>query len=122
MAGSVGHWNPLVVARSLAGSGDHKRCLAAPGLTEGFLIPSVERGSQLVGDGSLEISSVEDIVGVGGTTRRDWVLQVLPKGLGGEVSRAALEGHAERREVFEVKSVQSWNDPAWAHSIYIPGP
>lgn len=122
MAGSVGHWNPLVVARSLAGTGDHKRCPAAPGLTEGFLTPSVVRGSQLVGDGSLEVSGVEDIVGVGGTTRRDWVLQVAPKGLGGEVSRAALAGHAERREVFEEASVQSCNDPAWTHSIYIPRP
>lgn len=122
MAGSVGHWNPLVAARPLAGTGSHKRCPAAPGLTEGFLTPTVERGVQLVGDGSLEVSGVEDIVGVGGTTRRDWVLQVAPKGLGGEVSRAALAGHAEKREVFEEKNVQSLNDPAWTHSIYIPRP
>lgn len=108
-----------MVAGPLAGSGDHIGCVAGGGLTEGFLTPTVERGAQLVGDGSLEVSAVEDIVGVGGTTRRDPVLQVAPKGLG-EVSRAAVAGHVERREVFAEEDAQSLNDPAWTYGIYIP--
>lgn len=84
-----------MVARPLAGSGDHIGCLEAGGLTEGFLTPTVDRGAQLVGDGSLEVSAVEDIVGVGG---RDRVLQLAPKGQGGEVSGAAVAGHVERGE------------------------
>lgn len=87
-----------MVARPLAGSGYHIGCLAAGGLTEGFLTPTVERGAQLVGDGSLEVSAVEDIVGVGGTTRRGWVLQLAPKRQGREVSRAAVAGHVEKTE------------------------
>jgi hypothetical protein len=61
------------VAVPLAGTGQLIGRLAA-GLIEGLLTATVERGIQLVGDGSLEFSPIEQIAGIGRSTGGDWVL------------------------------------------------
>ena len=86
-----------MVTGRLARSGYHIGSLASDGLTVVLLTTTVERGTQLAGDGRAGGSAVEQVPGVGRATEGAWVAQVAPKGAGGEASRAAAVGHVDRR-------------------------
>ena len=90
-SGTAETGGPGAVAGCLTGTGHHKGRLAPGGLITGLL--TVERGAQLAGAGRAEVSAVDQVAGVEGA----WVSQLAPKGAGGEVSRAAIIGHVDRR-------------------------
>ena len=87
-----------MVAGCLAATGHHTGRLAPGGLTAGLL--TVERGVQLAGVGRAEVSAVDQVAGVEGATGESWLALVAPKGVGGEVSRAAIVGHLDGRYEF----------------------
>ena len=80
-----------MVAGCLTATGHHTGCLVPGGLTAGLL--TVEREVQLAGVGRAEVSAVDQVAGLEGA----WAAQIASKGAGGEVSRAAIVGHADRR-------------------------
>ena len=82
-----------MVAECLAGTGHHTVHLAPGGLITGLLTATVERGSQLAGAGRAEVRAVDQVAGVEGA----WVAQIASRGVGGEVSKAAVVGHVDRR-------------------------
>lgn len=95
LAGTEEDGIPWTVERSVAGSGHSKGRLEASGLRECLLTVTLERGAHLVGS-----RGVDYIVGVGGITRGDRVLQAVSQGEGGEVSRAAAVRHVAKSSEF----------------------
>lgn len=118
LAGAVEHGGPWSVAGRLAGAGHQVGCPEAGGVTAGLLTATVERGAQLAPAGRAEISAEEQVVGVERSTGRSWVAQESPKGLRGDVSRAAVVGHGDRRCALQQDSEFECHILDWG--IYIP--